>query len=654
MIALPIAAWCAPAPDFYSHYWIEGIVSVDAVPAANRPVNFYYTDPAKFVSTETDAQGRYRLNAYDLQYFLGVPLTNESVSYNVVVPPAAGETSGNSVSPVLKAIQGYIDQFFSILSGQQAQPKLISYWPNENNGDIASTTPTITLTFSKTMNVSSVIRAVGLPALVPFWSIVSDDKNTFYFIPVGGALPPRTPPQQYKVTVSQAASDESGNSLDSRYSFTFNTHLHTTPSVVRSKPLPGEAHFPRLTGGYVLFSEAMNRESVARALSLPDAGAPWDPHWGNARLGGGSTINFAPHAPLAANTDYTLSVSTAATNLSGEALAHTYIANFRTSDEFIGPEVITLSSGVGLPPTDPVWVVFSEPIDPSTLPANIDLIDSSGNPVPGSFSYDSSTSTVNYIPNSPLQSLQEYTVHVRKGITDQSYHLPLRNPVTSLLIIADAVGPQISHVWFDGRGFVDNDIISANAQITAEVSDPSGLDYSDVILRFGDVMAIDKNSFKAQDAYSNNRLSYKIWPSLPEGNYVMTIEAYDVLYNKSLWQGRVRVFSGETMIVPGTVPFASPSSISPLKASAAGGPPQVTMVYQLTTPGNIDLQVQGISGMSWARRYSANLMGGMAGYNEVTWDGKDNGGSAVANGVYTFRIINNGRLLGKGYIIVYE
>ena len=49
-----------------------------------------------------------------------------------------------------------------------------------------------------------------------------------------------------------------------------------------------------------------------------------------------------------------------------------------------------------------------------------------------------------------------------------------------------------------------------------------------------------------------------------------------------------------------------------------------------------------------------DTMGGLAGYNAVAWDGKDNGGNAVANGVYTFRIINNGRMLGKGYIIVYE
>jgi hypothetical protein len=269
--------------------------------------------------------------------------------------------------------------------------------------------------------------------------------------------------------------------------------------------------------------------------------------------------------------------------------------------------------------------------------------------VSGRFSWDSSTSTAKFFPDSPLQPLAEYTVSVRAGITDLAgYHL--KKNYSSLIIIADMTGPTISHVWFDGRGFVDNDIISP----TAEISDPSGLDYGAMTMNVGNIRVINRNSFRALDTYSGTRLTYKIYPSLPEGSYTMTIEAYDTRGNASDWQGHVRVFSGETQIVPGTIPFASPASFSPLKAAAAGTDNNVTMVYQLTTPGNIDLQIQGITGMAWARRYAANTMGGYAGYNAVAWDGKDNGGMSVANGVYTFRIINNGRLLGKGFIIVFQ
>lgn len=651
IIAWPIiagsAAWGAAAPDFYSHYWIEGTVSADALPAAGREVDFYYKDSGKKISAYTDASGRYRLNAYDLQYFFGVPLTYESVSYNVAVKQTPGETSGFTSNPLLKAIQGYIDQFFAILHGQQVRPKLIYKWPTL--ADSPSTSPTVKLIFSETMEATTIPRAVTLPQLknASWQMLTSSDKTTFYFTP-GAFL---VYGLQYKVTVSQAASDESGNPLDDSYGFYFKPG-HSVPYVSGNNPVNGATDVPRRPNVWIVFSEGMNRASVIQALNLPDQGGPWVPSWGTTP-GTSNTLHLTPHDALVGDTDYMFSISSAAKSLSNEALSPVFTMTFHTTNE-IGPEVIDVTAGNDVLPTSPIWAVFSEPIDPSTLPANMDVKDSSGKAVPGSFRWDSSTSTANFIPASPLLSLQEYTVNIRNGITDLS-GLHLKNPVTSMLIIADTTGPEVKHVWFDGRGFVDNDVISPSALITAEISDPSGLDYSAMAMSFGNVMTVDKSGFfGASDTYSGNRLSYGISPPLPEGSYVLTIEAYDLRGNMSTWNGRVRVFSGETQIVPGTIPFVSPASISPLKTSAAGAPAQATMVYQLTMPGNIDLQIQGISGMVWARRYAANKMGGLAGYNAVAWDGKDNSGNATANGVYTFRIINNGRLLGKGYIIVYE
>ena len=52
--------------------------------------------------------------------------------------------------------------------------------------------------------------------------------------------------------------------------------------------------------------------------------------------------------------------------------------------------------------------------------------------------------------------------------------------------------------------------------------------------------------------------------------------------------------------------------------------------------------------------YPSGSMGGKAGYDEVTWDGKDDFGSTVGNGIYPFRIVAGGRVLGRGKIAVLE
>jgi hypothetical protein len=638
----------ASVPAFYSHYWIAGVVSLDAVPAANRQVKFYYRDPSQNIATYTDAQGRYRLNAFDLQYFHGTPLILRTENYNAAVSQLPGESGKGTGSVLLKTAQGYVDQFFDLFTSRE-RPKIINKAPV---GDHAAAMPTVMIEFSRTMEATSIPRAVKLPPTLKSlgWSMSKNNSQSIFYFEPNYTLQTSSS-GLYWVTVTMDASDESGNPLDLNYKWSFSI-ANSVPTVI-SIPGNGDTDVARSPTIKFKFSEAMDRDTVNPAVTLPAQGAPWTYYWGTSLHGTSNTIYFNPTRALNGDTDYTIGVGRTAKNPSGEALYADYKATFHTTSKFIGPKIIDMISGNEVPPTAQIWVIFSEPIDPNTLPANMDLKDAAGSKVPGRFSWDSVTCSAHFYPDKPLVPLGQYLLSVRTGITDLAGYNLLK-PETSRLIIADLTGPQIGRVWFDGRAFVENDIISSTAQITAEVSDPSGLDYSAMTMSFGNVRQVSRGSFKSMDAYSGNRLAYKIYPSLPEGHYVLTIEAFDTQGNSSDWQGKVRVFSGETQIVPGTIPFASPASINPLKAAAAGAENKVMMVYQLTTPGNIDLQLQGISGMVWARRYTANTMGGFAGYNAVAWDGRDNGGNAAANGVYTFRIINNARLLGKGFIIVYQ
>ena len=77
----------------------------------------------------------------------------------------------------------------------------------------------------------------------------------------------------------------------------------------------------------------------------------------------------------------------------------------------------------------------------------------------------------------------------------------------------------------------------------------------------------------------------------------------------------------------------------------------------LSIPSNVTLSIFDLSGSLIAKKsYSANQPGGRAGYNEVSWDGKSDGGTWVGNGIYIYLIIVDGKVAqnGKGKIAVFK
>jgi len=79
------------------------------------------------------------------------------------------------------------------------------------------------------------------------------------------------------------------------------------------------------------------------------------------------------------------------------------------------------------------------------------------------------------------------------------------------------------------------------------------------------------------------------------------------------------------------------------------------ITYTLTTDMGIEIYIFDIRGMLiWKRSYVSGSMGGKAGYNEVEWNGKDDFGYPMWNGIYPFRIVSGGKILGRGRIAVLE
>jgi hypothetical protein len=138
-------------------------------------------------------------------------------------------------------------------------------------------------------------------------------------------------------------------------------------------------------------------------------------------------------------------------------------------------------------------------------------------------------------------------------------------------------------------------------------------------------------------------------PTLTDGQYNIKIQATD----STLPVARISTREATNLLVQSAldltvqgVPLNYPNPFNP-----ESGPTSIS--YTLSKAGEITLLVCDIMGNQISRQsYSSVVNGGRAGYNEVTWNGRDSGGNLAGNGIYIFVVIGDGKMLGKGKITV--
>jgi flagellar hook assembly protein FlgD len=54
------------------------------------------------------------------------------------------------------------------------------------------------------------------------------------------------------------------------------------------------------------------------------------------------------------------------------------------------------------------------------------------------------------------------------------------------------------------------------------------------------------------------------------------------------------------------------------------------------------------------KKFRAGGEGGKAGYNQFTWNGITDFGKTVGNGIYVYKIISKGKVIGTGKLVVLE
>jgi hypothetical protein len=247
-----------------------------------------------------------------------------SAVYTATISTAAQSAFGNNLTS---------NHVWSFTTGTtvNATPPTVVVTAPVSGAPAVPTNQILTVMFSEVMDPATIaapgtftVAIFGGGANVP--GTIGYAGTTATFTPTA-ALAPNT---HFTATITNAAKDLSGNALvagaaPNPWSFTTSAAPDTTPpTITLTAPANVAPNVPLNTAVSATFSEAMNPVSITApgTFTLAVAGV------GGAAVPGVVTYNaatdiatFTPTAALTANTEYTATITNAATDLGGNALA---------------------------------------------------------------------------------------------------------------------------------------------------------------------------------------------------------------------------------------------------------------------------------------------------------------------------------------------
>lgn len=186
------------------------------------------------------------------------------------------------------------------------------------------------------------------------------------------------------------------------------------PEVTLTTPDDGAVHVNPSTSIAVTFTEPVDPRTVTPA-SFGAVGVT-----GSIRVSG-ETATLTPASLLSTDTTYIVTVSSAVTDLAGNALVAPKVWTFRTIDT-VRPAVASASPSAGaqnVPANARVKVVFSEDVAPASITSTtVQVSRVGGVAVAGSFAV--AGSEVSFTPASNLDLGASYSVTLTTGVTDKA------------------------------------------------------------------------------------------------------------------------------------------------------------------------------------------------------------------------------------------
>jgi hypothetical protein len=345
--------------------------------------------------------------------------------YTVTVTTGVKDAAGNSMTvPFTSAFTTFVPD--------TTPPTVTSVLPANSATNVAVNTA-VNITFSEAMDATTIttttIKLNNTNTSAAIAGAVSYNAATHVatFTPTV-ALANGT---GYTVTATTGVKDVSGNALASPFTSTFTTVPApdtTAPTVTATLPADGSTNVAINTTVTATFSEAMDPTTITAAgtFTLKLTLAPGTAVAGTVTYDAATHVaTFTPTSPLANSTGYTATITTAAKDAAGNALAANKVFAFTTIADTTPPTVLSTSPANGataVPITTTVKVTFSEAMDASTVTAaGTFTLKATGPPsvdVAGTVTYDAATHVATFTPTLSLAPSTNYTATVTTTAKD--------------------------------------------------------------------------------------------------------------------------------------------------------------------------------------------------------------------------------------------
>ena len=196
----------------------------------------------------------------------------------------------------------------------------------------------------------------------------------------------------------------------------------------------------------------------------------------------------------------------------------------------------------------------------------------------------------------------------------------------------DEEGPKIQVNFAGQEKFKEGDYITSDAVMQLTISDTSGINLTGE-LGHGITLTIDDNSGETDlthlfqynaGSYTTGSLSYQL-PTFSEEEHVFKIKAWDSANNSTLLVTKAKVKSMSGFGILNFMNYPNPFS------------EQTDFSYELTDDANsVEIKIFTLAGRLIKTIYNCS---NTVGYNfRTTWDGRDEDGDKIANGVYICKI----------------
>jgi hypothetical protein len=345
-----------------------------------------------------------------------------STAFTLTVTTGVKDASGNALATTFNSV-------FTTAVVDNTPPTVSSVSPANAATNVPINT-TVQVTFSEAMDSSTItntnvtLKVTSTSALVP--AVVVYNKTTHV-----ATLTPSSPLANstgYTVTVTTGVKDAAGNALASPFTSTFTTAAPadtTAPTIISRTPANAATGVATNVNPTVTFSEPMdettiNTTNIKLTVTSSSAAVAGVVTYNSAT----NTATFAPSAPLANNTGYTLTVTTGVKDTSGNALAAQSTSTFTTVADTTAPTIISTfppNNATNIAIDTTVTVTFSEAMDSASVvnPANFKLVVTAGSvAVPSTITYNTVTHVATLRPTAPLTPSTNYTYTLTSGVKD--------------------------------------------------------------------------------------------------------------------------------------------------------------------------------------------------------------------------------------------